>query len=245
MSDIYSAPGAELTTTTNQTEFGSLEKGIAGDYDLQFAEVLGEAWRRIAGFKGKLWLVMIAYIVVYMVIALAAGFLFGFLMGEQTGALVAQLVTTLLVTPLGLGLFMVGLHRSTDRDVRTATLFSLYGKIIPLFLTMLLMYLLILIGFILLVLPGIYLSIAYTQALPLVAEKNMSPWQALEASRKAVTKKWFTVFGIYFVAPLLLVISMLPLGIGLIWSVPWIVVVFAVVYRSIFGVEKSTLEAAG
>ncbi len=51
----------------------------------------------------------------------------------------------------------------------------------------------------LLIFPGIYLSIAYMFVLPLIIDRGLKPWQAMELSRQAVTKAWFRVFGIYII----------------------------------------------
>ena len=73
-------------------------------------------------------------------------------------------------------------------------------------------------------------------AIPLVVERGLSPWQALEASRKAITQHWFKVFGLFFVLMLIMLLSMIPLGIGLIWTLPLLIVTMGVLYRTIFGV---------
>lgn len=39
-----------------------------------------------------------------------------------------------------------------------------------------------------LVLPGIYLAVSYQLSLPLVADKGLGPWEAMETSRKIVSK---------------------------------------------------------
>lgn len=43
----------------------------------------------------------------------------------------------------------------------------------------------------LIVLPGIYLSVAWIFAVPLVADKRFEFWSAMELSRKVVTRVWF------------------------------------------------------
>ena len=105
-------------------------------------------------------------------------------------------------------------------------------------LTGILMNILIVIGFVLLIVPGIYLSIAYVMAIPLVIDRNMGPWEALECSRKAVTKKWFNFFGILIVMSLIAAVSAIPLGIGLIWTIPMMALVYAIMYRQTFGVSR-------
>ena len=61
-------------------------------------------------------------------------------------------------------------------------------------------------------------------------------WQALEASRKAITQHWFKVFGLFLLLGLITLISAIPLGIGLVWSIPLFVIAMGVLYRTIFGV---------
>jgi len=71
-----------------------------------------------------------------------------------------------------------------------------------------------------LILPGLYLSIAYTFTMPLIVDKNMGVWDAMELSRKTVTKHWFKVFGLVLLLGIIALISAIPLGAGLIWTVP-------------------------
>ena len=106
----------------------------------------------------------------------------------------------------------------------------------PLFILNILMAVLIYIGFLLLLIPGFYLAIAYMLALPLAMERKLSPWEALEASRKAITQRWFKVFGLMLVLSLIMILSMIPLGIGLIWTFPMFIIAVGILYRTIFGV---------
>jgi len=61
-------------------------------------------------------------------------------------------------------------------------------------------------GFCFCVIPGIYLSIAWIFGVPLVADKRMEFWPALELSRKVVTKVWFEMLGLVLLAFLPMVI---------------------------------------
>ena len=72
-------------------------------------------------------------------------------------------------------------------------------------------------------------------------EKDMSAWQALEVSRKAVTHIWFRATGFLLLIMLLLTLGMIPLGIPLIWILPWVSLAFALVYFKLFGAEGETL----
>lgn len=95
----------------------------------------------------------------------------------------------------------------------------------------------------LLIIPVIYLSTAWMFTSLLIVDKNMGVWQAMETSRKAVSKRWFSVFGITFVVVFVNILAIIPLGIGLIWSIPWGLIAMGAVYRDIFGVSEETMAA--
>jgi len=103
------------------------------------------------------------------------------------------------------------------------------------FLTTILTYL----GIFLLIIPGMYLAIAYCMTMFLIADRNLGAWQAMETSRQAVTKRWFKFFGLLLLVGLLVGASALPLGIPLIWTIPWAINVLGVVYRRTFGVAQT------
>ena len=243
MSDIYQAPSSNLTDDSEGSQFGSIERGISGDYDLEFGTVLGEAWESTKGNKGTIWLAVLIVAVISIVVQLVTSLVLEIFLGPPVSTIIGQLVIILLTSPLTVGMFLIGVRCASNIEARSGSVLNYYDKMIPLFLTTVLMYILILIGFVLLIIPGIYLSVSYYFALPLVAEKNLSPWEALETSRKTVTHKWFTVFFLAIVISLILFVSAIPLLIGLIWTVPWSVLVFGTIYKKAFGVEQSTLHS--
>jgi len=243
MSDIYKAPEAQLTTGEESGSYGSLEKGLAGDYAISIGEILSEAWRRTKGNKGTIWLGLLLYVVAAAVISFVAGMISGYPVFNPTAAVgasgMSQLIYQLLVTvasaPLAAGLMMIGVKIARDDNVSGTEVFAHFDKILPLALGMILMYILCAIGLVLLVLPGIYLLVAYTLTLPLIVDKGLGPWQALETSRKAITKHWFPFFGFLIVCLLLYIAGALPLLIGLIWVLPLLAIALGIVYRNIFG----------
>ena len=101
---------------------------------------------------------------------------------------------------------------------------------------------LLFIGFLLLVLPGIYLLVSYQIAMPLAVDKKLGPWEALETSRKIIGHRWFTVFGFNIVAMILVALSSLLFGIPLIWTVPMLVIAYGILYRNLAGLEPDTLR---
>ncbi|MDH5324680.1 MAG: DUF975 family protein [Gammaproteobacteria bacterium] len=252
MSDIYKAPEAQLTEAPSTEGYGSLERGVTGQFQFFINDILNEAWAKTKGNKLTVFLAAILYLVVVLpvtflvpVVLGALGFATELVPGEPiasdviVGAFLNQVIVTVVSLPLGAGLFMMGLKMAAGVAVSPTEVVSYFHKTLPLAITALIMYIMIAIGLILLVLPGIYLMVAYYLAVPLVVEKGLSPWQALEASRKAVSKCWFRFVGLGLLVWIIVVISVIPLFIGLIWTVPLMLIAFGVVYRNIFGIEAA------
>ena len=239
----------EVAEQAYANETGSLERGIAGDYQLGVRDVITEAWQRSSGNKGTLWIAIIMYFAVLMVLSFVLGLLGGAPpappgeMPETSPATIfQQLVTGLVATPLWVGIIFVGVAIARSRPAVPKSIFSWYDLTLKLFFTYLLMGLLILVGTLLLVLPGIYLAVSYQLALPLVADKQLGPWEALEASRKAVTHRWFTFFVLWLIGVAAMLLSMVLLGIPLIWVLPVFIIAIGIVYRNIFGGEEESLR---
>jgi hypothetical protein len=62
-------------------------------------------------------------------------------------------------------------------------------------------------GWLLCVVPGIYLGVAWIFTIPLVADKRLEFWSAMELSRKMVTRVWFEVLGLILLAFLPLILA--------------------------------------
>ncbi len=250
MSNIYQAPKADLTEKTVPfAGSGSIENGIAGNYEFSIRAIIAEAWDKTSGSKGTFWLALLFYMLVMIAVMMASGFVLGLMgltytEGDPIGKMIvwmviSQVVQMAVLLPLGLGFFMIGLKRASGATVGATEIFGYFPKTLPLLGTTVLMYLMVAVGLCLLVLPGIYLMVAYVLAMPLVVEKNLSPWQALEASRKAVTHRWFRFVGLYIAVMLIMLVAMIPLGIGLIWAYPMFMLIAGIVYRNIFGYAGS------
>lgn len=250
MSDIYEAPKANLVTDPEPVEgYGSIEKGVNGDYEFRIGDVLSEAWDKTKGAKGTFIIAFIIYIVIYAAMSIPIELIQQNMLasGQEQPIVLAvsislQMVMNIIIIPLWTGVFILGIRRAVNGPMEVGSIFRYYNKTFSLFITMLLMYLMILLGLVLLVIPGIYLLFAYFMALPLVAEKGLGPWQALEVSRKTITHRWFGIFVFSIVISFILVISMIPLGIGLIWTGPMMMIAYGILYRNMFGVEAETLK---
>jgi len=249
MTDAYQTPESNLVNENQLTgDYGSVEKALRGEYEFSIGDILSEAWAKTNGSKWEFQLGFFYYFLVVVGIMLVLGIaMAGVVMASQdpTDIILVQIFTqlgvNLIAMPMIMGLVIMGVRRSVDTPINAGMVFKYFSKMLPLFVTMVFVYLMVIIGFMLLVIPGIYLMMAYYMAMPLVVEKGMSPWQAMETSRKAITHRWFSVFGLLLVMMVILTISMIPLGIGMIWTLPMMMIVYGIMYRNMFGVEAETI----
>ena len=95
--------------------------------------------------------------------------------------------------------------------------------------------LLICVGLVLCVLPGIYLAVAYTFALPLIIDKKYDFWTAMEVSRRVVNRQWWTMFGLVLVLFLLNIVGVLACLVGWIVTAPLTIGALQYAYEDVFG----------
>jgi len=76
------------------------------------------------------------------------------------------------------------------------------------------------IGFVLLILPGIYLAVAYSFTVPFVTFLNMDFWEAMESSRKLITRNFWPFLGFFVILTLINVLGVILLGVGLLVHFP-------------------------
>ena len=212
---------------------------MSTDTDWQIGQVLKTAMQKQVGFKWSYMAPFLIYLIITGIIAVVQGATVG--TGEGVAASLTQIIVNILVYPLGIGLGLLGIRRAAGKDTPLSTLWEPYSHFIPLIVMLVLMGLLIVGGFFLLVLPGIYLAVAYSFAPYLIVEKNMGVWEALETSRKAITIFWWRYFGLLLIVALLFIVGAIPLLIGLIWVLP----IMAIAIGEVFVATFETASADG
>jgi hypothetical protein len=88
-------------------------------------------------------------------------------------------------------------------------------------------------GLLLLVLPGIYLIVAYSFAYILATDKRLSFWDAMETSRRTITRQWWRVLGLILLGIPFLLLGIAALGFGVLVTIPLIVGAQAYAYEDL------------
>ncbi len=212
------------------------------EWDIEIGDLFSEAWARVDGSKMVIFGAFFIYAMALIVIqVITEGFT-----SSSTEPSVLDMTTSVTISilampitiPLVTGLIFLGIKRAQDKPIETTMVFDYFVKVWPLVILNIVMLILIYLGLFLLVLPGIYLSIAYAFAIPLSIEKNLGIWDSLELSRKSVTRHWFKVFFVYLLSTLAIIASIFTLGIALIWTVPLVMITYGILYREIFSDEQ-------
>ena len=232
----------EGVSRPSQSDSEAIQRAIAGHYSLSIEEVLSEAWSLTAGHKLKLNIAVLIYSDIAVVTGLIVGGL-QVLTGEGIAVMVlGELAYAYVTLPIAMGLFAISLDRVGGGEVHNDRLFQFFPWALRLLFTTVLMTLLLFIGYLLLILPGIYLSVAYLFAMPLLVREQMGIVDALEASRKSITHRWFTVFGLLVALAVINIVGAIPFGIGLIWTIPLSVIAIGLTYQKIF-IDNATTDA--
>jgi uncharacterized membrane protein len=94
---------------------------------------------------------------------------------------------------------------------------------------------LICVGMLFLLAPGIYLAVAYMFALQFVIDWDLEFWPALETSRQFVTKQWVQLFILVLALTALNFVGALCLGIGMLVTAPLSICIVVCAYDDLAG----------
>ena len=139
------------------------------------------------------------------------------------------------------GYYIVALRIAKNQSKSFGNFFDGFKIIFTIFLVSLVGGLLIGLGLLFLIIPGIYLAICYFFALLFVVEHRLNFWSALEASRKVVSKKWFSFFGFAFLLGLINIAGALALLIGLVITIPFTMCATVAAFEDIVGLKVAKL----
>lgn len=134
------------------------------------------------------------------------------------------------------GLFLVVLRRIRGESPGVGDVFNAFNiAFLQLGLAGLVSTLLIAVGLVLCLLPGIYLAVGYAFTLPLVIDKRVDFWAAMEVSRRVVHRQWWTMFGLAIVVVLMACLGVLACLVGLLVAGPVGIAAVMYAYEDLFG----------
>jgi uncharacterized membrane protein len=245
--DLVSGPAAAAPPTGPP----SVEELIARDYHIDIIGCFTRSWET---FRKNFWpLVGVSALVTIIAGIINEGI--SLLSKSQMDAMVQNFLNRHEFTTDGLGmvaltwlltmtlqpLFMAGLYkyylkhiRGEETDIADAFA-GLTTMTLQLLLLGLVMGLLTLLGMALCVVPGLYLSVAWFFATPLVIDRKIGFWDAMMLSMRMINKHWFTVFALIFAVGLFGACGICALCIGIFVTLPIAYVALMYGYEDVFG----------
>jgi uncharacterized membrane protein len=140
--------------------------------------------------------------------------------------------------PLFMGNFIVSAKLLQGQPLEFRDFFTGFEYFLPLLLLSLISGIFIGIGTLLLVIPGIYLAVAYLFASYLVVDRRLDFWPAMELSRHTVNPRWFGYFAFVLLLVLLNLAGAIALGVGLLVTIPLSFAAVTAAYADIFGLQS-------
>lgn len=235
---------------------GTVEKAVKGEYRIEVKAVLSEAWQLTKTSRISINLGLIFSLALGMLLTFTASQYFGgieALFKNQQAFTLLNIVVTLVIYPFLVGVEMMGVFHAVGIKTHPKLVFGFLKRGSWVAICALFTSTLTSIGLSLLIIPGVYLIVALSLVLPLVAEKRMSPVKAIMISLQATRHQWLNLFAVYVVLFLVLILSFVPIqlfastGIPIIGGVitvfilsflaPMFYNVKGVLYREIFGMQ--------
>jgi predicted Ser/Thr protein kinase/uncharacterized membrane protein len=209
---------------------------LAQDYTLKVRSCLRRAWNLL---KTEFW-PFVGITALIVALFSFASLLGGATISQHTNGAIevtSGAAAMLVLGPLIGGLFYYFLKKVRREKATVEAAFCGFNqeRFLHLFLAGFATSLMTFVGFLCFVLPGIYLLVAWMFTLPLVVDKHLDFWSAMELSRKVVTRHWFNFLGMTLLMLLLLALGVLAVWIGLFVTVPIIFLMVTYAYEDIFG----------
>lgn len=225
-------------------------------YQLPIWGTINSAWEKIYGAKKTFW----AAIGILFVIMFLIGFLEGITESLTVASRAFKIIGNVVGYFLQLGLIYIGIKRAADMPINYKMLFAIFHldyilRLVGLYILQTLIFiapaligglgiflfvlgntasmvlgaLICLISFVAFVILAIRLSMSMAYVL----DMKSSPLAAIKDSFAATRENFWNLLGIFLLQVLIILISIIPLGIGLIWSIPLTFTCYGLIYKQL------------
>jgi len=200
----------------------SNEQVLIDDYDFSIGELISEGLDLFKKGAGN----YVAFTLVFLIISVILGLI----------PIIGTLASLLITPPLSAGFFIVTDKIKRNEAYTFSNFFDGYklafGNLIVLSIVS---TILVILGFLLLVLPGIYLAIGYTLAVPIMLFTTNPFWESMELSRKVVSQRFWLFLGTFILIGLIGVIfTAITIGLGALIVMPVGYIIIYLIFYKIF-----------
>ena len=211
---------------------------------------------------GTIVLVGLVYFAVFFGLSMVLGLIQGILQGTMgagsarhmdphPGAgpvlimAVFQVISQVFSIYLGLGLTRIGLNLVSGKAVSVGMLFGEGGKLLRAIGATFLFVVMMMIGFILLIVPGVYIALRYGQYMVAIVDRDLGVMDALSYSSSLTTNNRLNMFVLGMLGMVIVFAGMLACGVGLIFAGPVVWLSYIVAYRWMQYGSRATMDHPG
>lgn len=212
-----------------QDDNSRIERKIQSGYSFELEKYFSEGWNLFRKEPGP-----------FVLYGLVAGLILASLnlLPEYLGEIASYLLTPALTA----GLFIGARKLDFDKTLEFNDFFKGFDHIVQLFLVSLISGILISIGLVFLILPGIWIAVGLSLAVPLIVFTHLDFWESIKTSVKLVNKNWFHFFALIILLGIFNIIGALFLVVGLLVTFPVSYCVLYVMYKDIVGFSSNNDE---
>lgn len=225
---------------------------------LNISDTISTSWQKVHGTKGSVWAALGILFVTMFIIGFIGDLITQALPSIEFGI---NLVTQAIGFLFQVGILYIGIRRAQDLSFSYRDMFrSFQADIIPKLIAVYLFEIVIFIPPMILAFVGgylygyedttwalivsvilcciaiaiiLFLSVRLSLAMAFVLDRKAGPWNALKSSFRATRSNFWRLLGLSIAQFLILFVSALPLGIGLIWGLPLVFVIYGTMYKTL------------
>jgi uncharacterized membrane protein len=192
-------------------------------------EIIRQSWQSFVTH----WGVMLGAIGVMLVLNIAFSFATEQVGEKSIGAVVITLFSIAVSIVVQLGLYRMWLDMVRGKEARIEQMFTEYQAAFRYIGATIIYMVIVAIGFILLIVPGVIFAIKYGYYGYAIVDRNLGVRDSLKLSAKITEGAKWQILGLWVLMVCLIIISIIPLGLGLIVTVPMAMVLSAIVYNTL------------
>ncbi|HTM64456.1 MAG TPA: hypothetical protein VL360_08180 [Gammaproteobacteria bacterium] len=222
--------------------------------ELPVWDTISTAWEKTYGAKATFW----GAILILAAIMFGIGVLEGISSQSSVISGLFQVIGNILGYFLQLGIIYIGITRAKDLPINYKMMFTTFDlmlalRLIGLYILQTLIFLIpIAIGaigvyiymmgsssttfiggliFLISVIIGIVIAIRLSLSMAFILDTREGPVAAIKHSLAATNHNFWNLVGIYLLQVIIIIVSIIPLGIGLIWSIPFVLINYGMIYK--------------
>ncbi|MBU6299963.1 MAG: DUF975 family protein [Verrucomicrobia bacterium] len=215
-----------------------------GSDPISIGPIIGRSWKLVLGHFGFIFLSFMVYTVIILTVSFATAFADSALglvpapgspVGgdptDSTTGPITAVVLNLVSIWLGLGLTRIGLNLVSGNPVALSQLFGEGGKILKMIVASCLFGLMVFLGFLALVIPGIYLVLRFGQFYMGILDRDLGVIESFKYSSALTTNNKWRIVLLYLAVLGVFLAGALALGVGLFVALPMIWLMLLLAFR--------------